>query len=695
MIRGISFIIIVFASATLIVTVFLFYLAIRYSMLTTGPYPLLFPVFVITLLVIFTVLNVYILGRIVMKTLRFHDKVFISQEWFTKIMVGMDEAIIVTDKAGSVTSMNGRAEELTGWTSVESIGKPIDMIFDIVNDHTKLRVESPLNIVLKNNCIAPLANHTILIKKDKTQHYIVDSAIPIHDKHSSVIGGVLIFRDITELTMSQRTLVEMEEMLNGIIENTPLLFTVKDLEGKFLHANHRFKEVFNAEDVELTGRNHTNHYHGEQAAASDRIDLQVVKLNQLIGYEQRIHHADGTVRSYQTAKFPLHNEQNEIRAVCTVYIEVTDRKKSIEMYSRLIKQEIALERGVYNGELIRSLPCMFFTLDRHSNITSFNEACEKFTGKSAEQMLGKKLDDVFAGIGSSFLKVYHEVKRTGVDKDFTVDFASHGNVYIFQVNIYRTPKGIAILLQDVTPHKQAEEKARSLTEKLETRNEELQQFAYSLSHDLRTPISRILGLVSISDVDASFKIKNKTILETIREQIIDLDNVIKDMNATIALRDAKNAYYVMFEDELVLIRKVLEHEIAEASAVITSSFQNAEGLVTVKSYLHSIMYNLLSNALKYRLPDIPLLIDLHTQRLDHFILLTVKDNGMGIDLTKSGKQLFGLYNRFHGSKIEGKGIGLHLVKTQVEFLGGRVEVQSTLGEGSMFKIFLPVQSASV
>lgn len=694
MTKNISSIAIVCASIVLMAAVFLFYLTNRYSMLTTVQHTVL-RAFVITFLVIFAMMNMYILARIVTKSLRFHDKVFISHEWFTKMMVNMNEAVIVTDEVGSVTSMNGIAEELTGWTSAESVGKPIDAIFDIVNDHTRLRMESPLNKVLKNNCIAPLANHTILIKKDKTQHYIVDSAIPIHDKHFSVIGGVLIFRDITALTMSQTSLAEMQEMVNGIVENTSLLFTVKDLEGKFLHVNRRFKEVFNAEDVELTGKSRTSHCYGEQAAASDRIDLQVVKLNRLIAYEQSIHHADGTARCYQITKFPLHNQQNEIRAICSVYIEVTDHKKSIEMYSRLVKQEITLQNEIYNGELIQSLPSMFFTLDRFSNISSFNEACEKFTGRSTGQALGKKLDDVFAGIGSSFLKVYYEVKHTGVDRDLTVSLSSHGSRFVFQGYIYQIPKGIAILLEDVTAYKQAEEKACFLAEKLVIRNEKLQQFAYSLSHDLRTPIARILGLVSISEVDPSFKIENKTILESVREQIMDLDNVIKDMNAAITLHDAKNAYYVAFEDELVIIKKVLEHEIADASAVITSSFQNVEGVVTVKSYLHSIMYNLISNALKYRLSDIPLLIDLRTQQLDRFILLTVKDNGMGIDLAKSGNQLFGLYSRFHGSKIEGKGIGLHLVKTQVEFLGGRVEVESTPGAGSMFKVFLPVQAASV
>lgn len=684
--------IIVFACAGLMVLIFLeYFYSSRYSMLLYAQHTLVFRSLLITLLVIFTIVSIYILGRVATKSLHFPGKVFISQEWFTKMMLSMGEAIIVTDKKGSITSMNKKAEELTGWTLTESSGKPIDVIFDTINEETELRMESPIKSVLKENRIALLANHTILIKKDKTQRYIVDSAIPIHDKYSSIIGSVLIFRDITELTVSQKKLVEKEELLNGIIENTGVLIDVRDLDGKFLLANRQFKKIFNISNVELNGRKYSNGFNGEQIAESSKTDHQVVKQNRLIAYEQLIHHADGTVHNYQTSKFPLHNGREDVRAICTVSVDVSESKRNIEMNERLTQQELTLRNAMHYDERIRNMPTMLFSLDHSANFTSFNEACEKFTGKTAEQILGKKIEDVFPDIEPSFLTAYYEVLHTGVDKDFVMDFVYKENPLVFQVNIYQTVKGISVLLHDLTAQKEAEAEARCFLEKLQTQNQELQQFAYALSHDLRAPIARILGLVSISEVDPSFKIKNKTILENVNELVIDLDNVIKDMNATITLRDEKKEHYVSFEDELILIKKVLENEIMNSEAMITSSFQNAEGIVTIKSYLYSIMYNLMSNALKYRRPDIPLVIDLQTKQVDGFILLSVKDNGMGIDLLKSGKKLFGLYNRFHGNKIEGKGIGLNLVKSQTESLGGRIEVQSALGAGSIFRIFLPVQ----
>lgn len=360
----------------------------------------------------------------------------------------MGEAVIATDYKGAVTSMNKLAEELTGWSLAESKGKPIDSIFDAINEHTHLPVENPINKALNENRAILLANHTILIKKDKTQRNIVDSAVPLHNDNSEIIGGALIFRDVTDLSVSQKKLLESE---------------------------------------------------------------------------------------------------------------------------RLLKETLEL---------------------------------------------------------------------------------------------------VALLQQ---------------------KNKDLRQFANTLSHDLRAPVNRVLSLVSLFSREPELKINNKTLLENVANELTNLDNVITDLTTTISdINDRKQEEYMAFETALTLIKKVLENEIIESKAVITADFHNVAGVDTVKSYLYSIMYNLLSNAIKYRSPEVPLTIHLQTQQDNEFICLTVKDNGLGIDLNKNRDKIFGLYNRFHSKKIEGKGIGLNLIKAQAESLGGKVEVQSEVNHGSTFKIFIPV-----
>ncbi|HYV94396.1 MAG TPA: ATP-binding protein [Chitinophagales bacterium] len=106
----------------------------------------------------------------------------------------------------------------------------------------------------------------------------------------------------------------------------------------------------------------------------------------------------------------------------------------------------------------------------------------------------------------------------------------------------------------------------------------------------------------------------------------------------------------------------------------------------MKNYLHSIFYNLISNSLIYRKHDIPPVIKIKSHKLKDTIELLFKDNGMGIDLEKNGNQVFGLYKRFHSKNTDGKGMGLYMVKTQVEALGGKISIESEVNKGTTFKI---------
>ena len=136
------------------------------------------------------------------------------------------------------------------------------------------------------------------------------------------------------------------------------------------------------------------------------------------------------------------------------------------------------------------------------------------------------------------------------------------------------------------------------------------------------------------------------------------------------------------------MKQVLGKEIALSQASITTDFINAKGVLTVKNFLYSMLYNLLSNAIKFRKPEGPLTIHLQSRYEHDFICLSVKDNGIGIDLSRYGSKLFGLYQKFNTS-YPGKGVGLHLIKVQAEAMGGWVEVDSKVNEGAEFRIYFP------
>lgn len=251
---------------------------------------------------------------------------------------------------------------------------------------------------------------------------------------------------------------------------------------------------------------------------------------------------------------------------------------------------------------------------------------------------------------------------------------------------------IMSLVQDITERMVSESKTIDLVENLKARNKELRQFAHMISHNLRAPITKIKGLSQLFNSTPEEKDFDSSLIQKIITEVDNLDNVIKDMNAIISARSfsEKDKEYVLFETDVNLIKKALENEINESGALITTHFREALGLITVKSYLYSILYNLLSNAIKYRQTGVIPEIHLKSFKDDKFICITVKDNGVGIDLKKNGDKIFGLYKRFHGAEIPGKGIGLSLVKSQTESLGGRVEVTSRINNGTTFKIYLPI-----
>ncbi len=252
----------------------------------------------------------------------------------------------------------------------------------------------------------------------------------------------------------------------------------------------------------------------------------------------------------------------------------------------------------------------------------------------------------------------------------------------------RKPTRIFGIQQDITDRKHAEQESLELMENLQRQNKDLQMFAYMVSHNLRAPIAKIMSMVELFKKKPDLR---EQMVDLIANETVDLDQVIKDMNAVISSRriDNKEQVFVLFETKLNMIKQVLENDIKASDIVITHDFKFAEGLTTIKSYLYSIMYNLLSNALKYRRTEVQTLIHFSSGVRGKYIFLSVADNGCGINLEKNGEKLFGLYNRFHPEHTQGRGIGLNLVKNQVESLGGKIDVESTPGEGTTFTVWLP------
>lgn len=353
-------------------------------------------------------------------------------------------------------------------------------------------------------------------------------------------------------------------------------------------------------------------------------------------------------------------------------------------------RETKIKKSKLEGIFAHSMQGII-SIDRAGTIELANPFLEKMFGYEKDALTGNTIKILIPGIvlpeplnttSSNAPLIYKDL--LGQRKD--------GSTFTLEIsfNTY-TADGASYwvgFVNDTTEIKKVELEALMMEDRLHSKNKELRQVAYMVSHDLRAPIAKILGLASIFDADAP---ENRFLVKKIAEATIHLDNVVKDMNNILATRhiEKENQEYIHFESKLKLITKVLEKEIKESKASITTDFHEANGVVTAKGHLYSILYNLLSNSIKYRLSETPLHIHLQATDHENFVCLSVKDNGMGIDLLKNEEKVFGLYKRFHGDTFPGKGVGLHLVKVHAESLGGKVEIESKVNEGTQFKIYIP------
>jgi signal transduction histidine kinase len=242
--------------------------------------------------------------------------------------------------------------------------------------------------------------------------------------------------------------------------------------------------------------------------------------------------------------------------------------------------------------------------------------------------------------------------------------------------------------------KTLDEKSNDLlltNQQLVAHNNELQQFSYTISHNLRGPVASMLGLINIYH-HADSPEEGRQILTLLQQSTESLETVIRDLNKIIDIRNDKFSIFESFslEQELNLIKKTLNPFIRTNEAQIDSNFE-VDKITSVKAYINSILYNLISNAIQYRSFDRNPHIRVSSRILNEHIVLEVADNGLGIDLTKFSGELFKLYKRFH-THTQGKGLGLYLVKQQVEKLNGQIEIESKPDEGTAFRVYFPLKT---
>jgi PAS domain S-box-containing protein len=249
--------------------------------------------------------------------------------------------------------------------------------------------------------------------------------------------------------------------------------------------------------------------------------------------------------------------------------------------------------------------------------------------------------------------------------------------------------GVHMVARDIS------EKTRT-QEELFAQNQDLQQFTYIVSHNLRAPLANALGLVDVLSQEAADTPEFEQTRTFLEHNLHQLDRVLRDMNTILTIRDKQRLTAPEQVELLTVVQQVvgsLQDVLDECGGTVQVDIAAGLHLVANRAYLYSIFFNLLSNSIKYRAAQRPLRVAITAARsAAGDTTLAVADNGSGFDQEQAGTNIFRLYQRFHPQQ-PGRGVGLYLVKTHVESMGGRIEAESRVNEGARFTIFLPATTA--
>lgn len=233
---------------------------------------------------------------------------------------------------------------------------------------------------------------------------------------------------------------------------------------------------------------------------------------------------------------------------------------------------------------------------------------------------------------------------------------------------------------------EGKENTEALAIKLMKQNQQLLDFAHITSHNLRAPASNLFSLLYLYKKADTLE-EREALFARVESVATHFSEILNDLMNAIQIKEEgiKNLEPIKFIEVLNKNKEILSGIIMENKASITYDFSKTPFIQYNRYYLESIFLNLISNAIKYRSPDRNPEIHIHTEIDKGNIVLNFRDNGLGIDLKKHGERLFGLRKTFHRNK-EARGVGLFITKTQVESMGGTINVISEVNKGSIFYI---------
>ncbi|EKJ87959.1 PAS domain S-box-containing protein [Leptospira meyeri] len=526
--------------------------------------------------------------------------------------------------------------------------------------------------------------------------------------HTSNESPISLFgseQAINEIKRIEKALRVSEDAFRENFDNAAIGMALLDETGRWLKVNKRVCDILGYSESEFMNLTFQDITHPEDLNADlTYLEELVSEKRKFYQMEKRYFQKSGNIVYAILAVSMVKNEDGKVLYFISQIIDITEQK--------LVEKELKLALAKNQAILDSSTLVSIISTDTEGIITEFNHGAEKMLGYTSEELIGKFTPKIFhieSEIEERAKQLSKEYNRTfegfeiltynaKIGKPNTLEWThkrKDGSTFTVLLSITAVKQnerisgylGVAV---DISELKKAEAEIQSLLDITNEQNHRLKNFTSIVSHNLRSHSFGISGMMEILQNSFPDYFQNE-MMQLLFGATENLKRTIEDLTAVIKVNLAQENYE--FVDIGVMVQKNIESlalQILESKLKIEVNFTDQLLVRGIPAYLDSIVLNLITNAIKYKSNDRNSYLKISSFLKEKMIAIQFEDNGQGIDLKRHGDKLFGMYKTFHENK-EARGVGLFISKNQIETMGGKIEVESTVGVGTKFTVFLPYE----
>jgi len=631
---------------------------------------------------------------------RYEDELIKSRSRMKAIFENAQMGIAVVTQSGDVLQSNDKWAKMMGY-SIDELEQDVKLnIFQITH---------PADIESTREQMARLANlqqsHFTMekkfIRKDNTVFVAELTVVPILDEDHHVNSLVGFVADITERKRAEDALVQERALLRTLVDHLPDSIYIKDKNARKTLANPMdLYYMGKTDEIEVIGTSDFDTYPREIAEKFAADDKHVLETGiPVINREEMVFLPGGESRWLLTSKLPLKDKDNEIVGLVGIGRDISDRIKA---------DRLLLQREAYLRSILDNIPYLAWLKDLDGCFLAVNKEFARASNfQHPDQLIGKTDLDIWPrelaeAYRADDLRVMQNKQQVFVE-EVVSDQGEEKWFETFKSPIYGTDDiviGTTGLARDVTGKKEAEKAIRQLNATLEQRvaertaqlraaNQELEAFAYSVSHDLRAPLRSLDGfsLALLEDYSERLDEAGRDYLNRIRSSSQHMAQLIDDM---LMLSRITRSEINRSQVDLALIARSMIVELEESQPT-----RNVTWLIPQKltanadpSLIRILMANLLQNAWKFTAKKTSATIEIGRQVDNSREIFYIRDDGAGFDMAYAD-HLFNAFQRLHGDEFDGTGIGLATVQRIVKRHGGQVWADGVPDKGATIFFTLP------